>query len=64
MYIICITLVCSSIVPLTDYSNLFFNQLSDPKEIKATMQEIDSRNSKLEATLARIAAPNMKAIDK
>ena len=41
-----------------------FVQLSDAKEIKATLQELESRNSKLEATLSRIAAPNMKAIDR
>ena len=41
-----------------------FIQLSDSKEIKSTLQELESRNSKLEATIERIAAPNMKAIDR
>ena len=38
--------------------------LDDPTEIKNKQQDLSNNISKLDATLSRIPAPNMKAVDK
>jgi len=39
-------------------------QLSDPAEIKNAAEELGTKVKKIQSTLQRIAAPNMKAIEK
>lgn len=53
------------LVSLDHCSNCFFtDQLEDPSEIRNTMNELANKVNKLQATLQRIQAPNMKALEK
>ncbi|XP_078369218.1 structural maintenance of chromosomes protein 1A-like [Oculina patagonica] len=49
-----------------DYSSLSRNlkQLDDPSEIRNMMNELTNKVNKLQTTLQRIQAPNMKALEK
>ncbi|RMX38379.1 hypothetical protein pdam_00005515 [Pocillopora damicornis] len=51
---------------IIDYSSLgrSLKQLEDPSEIRNTMNELANKVNKLQATLQRIQAPNMKALEK
>ena len=40
------------------------DQLEDPSEIRNAMNELANKVNKLQATLQRIQAPNMKALEK
>lgn len=41
-----------------------FGQLDDPSEIRNMMNELTNKVNKLQTTLQRIQAPNMKALEK
>ena len=43
---------------------LFYCQLEDPAEIRNMMNELTNKVNKLQTTLQRIQAPNMKALEK
>ena len=46
------------------FSLLFYCQLEDPAEIRNMMNEFTNKVNKLQMTLQRIQAPNMKALEK
>ena len=43
---------------------IIFCQLEDPPEIRNMMNELTNKVNKLQTTLQRIQAPNMKALEK
>ena len=46
------------------FSLLFYCQLEDPAEIRNMVNELTNKVNKLQTTLQRIQAPNMKALEK
>ena len=46
------------------YYCMYFGQLDDPAEIRNMMNELTNKVNKLQTTLQRIQAPNMKALEK